>query len=102
MPEVPEVVQGMPRPRACRAPRCPGSGPVSAPLAARVMPAAACERHRIPGGQLGGEGERQRGAGHGGEEETVKSRQPGCTSDKEKKIHFNLMRRVNRNTVTRL
>lgn len=62
---VPVLVQGMPRPQACRAPRCPGSGAASAPLAARVIPAAACRRHRIPGGQLGGQGDRQRGAGHG-------------------------------------
>lgn len=64
VPVVPLLVQGMPRPRACRAPRFPGSGAASATLAARVIPAAACERHRIPGGQLG-EGDRQRGAGDG-------------------------------------
>lgn len=58
LPEVPVLLsvslQDMSRPRACRAPRCPGSGAASAPLAARVIPAAACERHRIPGGQLRG------------------------------------------------
>lgn len=79
-PRVPVVpVLAGPLPRACRAPRCPGSQAASAPPAASVIPAAEREAHRIPGGQLGGQRDGRRGAadseGTGGGRGEERSRQ---------------------------